>query len=104
MGLFRCKDCESLKRDNANLRAQLSDKEEILLKKEVHFQEERKDLIEKIMALARPEALREFRRDPSQRPERNGQVGRSTGPGNNLEAESRPAVSGIPTIFKPSES
>ena len=63
--MFECRGCQLLRSENTSLRAQLSDQHELILKMTGNHAEERKQLIEQIMALTRPEVLREYRRPPT---------------------------------------
>ena len=55
--MFECRICPSL-------RAQFSDQQELILKMTEAHAEERKVLVDQLIAVTRPESLRELRRPP----------------------------------------
>jgi hypothetical protein len=60
--MFECRGCQLLRGENTSLRAQLSDQHEMLLRLIDQHAKERSELVEQLMSLTRPDALREFRR------------------------------------------
>jgi hypothetical protein len=60
--LFKCQVCDRLERQLLAERVRVNDLADKLLALEVQFGAERAQLVERIMSLARPEALREYRR------------------------------------------
>jgi len=65
MGLFECRTCKVLEQQILSLRAQLSDQQDLLLKLEQSHQEAHKTLIDRILALTSPPALRAARQTVS---------------------------------------
>ena len=75
MGFLKCQSCESHRHQISALLAQLSDRDELLLKLIEQHGVERKEILEKLLAIAHPGAVTELRRDPNVRADRP-----STGP------------------------
>lgn len=65
MGLFRNHTAEILEKQLTLLRTQLTDQQEAYIKLQQTFERERAMLLDKILALSNPTALRESRREPS---------------------------------------
>lgn len=60
--LFKCQACDRLERQLQAERVRANDLADRLLSQDKAFSLERAQLLDKIMALSRPEALREYRR------------------------------------------
>jgi|SRR5918995_3916417 hypothetical protein len=66
--MFRCRACDVLHQEVVSLRAQLSDQSDLILRLIKEHAEERKLLLDRVLAVQTPAALREVQR--SERPER----------------------------------
>lgn len=66
MGLFECRTCKVLEQQILSLRVQVSDQQDLLIKLEQSHSETHKSLLDRILALTSPPALREARRTGSQ--------------------------------------
>lgn len=66
MGLFDCRACKVLEQQILSLRAHMSDQQELLLKLEQSHLEAHKTLLDRILALTSPPALRAARQTVSQ--------------------------------------
>lgn len=62
MGLFSCKSCQAYDKQVSLLRIQLSDQQEAYIKLQQTFERERQMLLDKLLAVAAPSAVRELAR------------------------------------------
>lgn len=67
MGLFTCRSCEAYRHQISVLLAQLSDRDELMLKLVEQHATERAEILEQLLAVTRPGAVTEIRRDPNTR-------------------------------------
>lgn len=81
--MFDCKGCQMLRSEITSLRAQASDQHELILRMLSQHAEERKQLVEQIMAYSNPAVLREYRRPEPERAKIrvNGEATRPNFPG-----------------------
>jgi hypothetical protein len=75
MSIFGCKSCPQTLQLAQILHVQLQDSLESRQKAERAWTDERKELLDRIQSLSRPEALREFRREALSQPVVPGQKG-----------------------------
>jgi hypothetical protein len=62
MSLFSCASCKSYEKQLLSLRAQLTDQHECLIKQQQAFEQERAMLLDKLLAVTSPAAVRELNR------------------------------------------